>query len=69
MQGSKGLLVLTVMGLVLLIGLSVFPAWHTMLGAVSTTNFPPLLAGAITALPYIAVGVIIYAVISAKSSK
>jgi hypothetical protein len=69
MNGSRNLLILTVMGLVAIIGLVVFPAWHDMLGDVSTTGFPTLLTTVITALPYIAVGVILYAVLSARSGK
>jgi hypothetical protein len=72
MNGAKILFTLTVMGLVLIIGLVCFPSFHTIFTNIfntQTAGFPPLLSASMVALPYILIGVIIYAVMTAYQNK
>jgi len=69
MNGARGLAILVTMGLVGIIGLVTYPYIHNVLDDVATTGFPPLLTSVMTGLPYALLGVIIYAVISAKYTK
>jgi len=51
---------LLIAGLVITLGLLLFPSIHPTLNAIDTTGFSYLLTAGVTALPYILVGAIIY---------
>jgi hypothetical protein len=63
---GRTLYYLAIAGMVLFVGLAMFPSMHTQLNSLSTTGYSYLLSAGITALPYILLLIIIYIVVKAS---
>ena len=59
---GKAFYALVIAGIVLFVGLVIFPSFNPLLNSVDTTGFSELLVGAVTFFPYIAIFFIGYAV-------
>jgi hypothetical protein len=55
--------ILIICGIVVVLGLLFFPTVNTVVGAVDTTGFLPLLAAGTTILPYAFLGLVLYCII------